>query len=296
MSQLRDISHQELLNELLHRFNESKRTMEQQKELMEQLESVNEKLLESEGLKSQFLSNIRNEINNPLTSISGLSGNLMKMADSDQIKSLVGMIYSESINLQFQLQNIFMAAEIESGEVRPNVMKVDVPTLVEKVISSFQHLIDKKKLNIDFQNQLTNAEDIVSDPEKITLITSNLLKNAIEFSNLNSVITIVVGGNKEELVIEVSDCGIGIGEENLDLIFDRFRQLDVGTTKKYGGHGLGLAVVKSLLELLGGEIKVQSTLNKGSTFSIHIPQSEENIQEGLSTGGNEFLFEETELF
>ena len=131
-----------------------------------------------------------------------------------------------------------------------------------------------------------------SDAEKLYLIISNLLSNAIQFTNEGGSILIRTAIDDEVLIVSVIDSGIGIAPEDQKEIYDRFHQVEAGSTKSYGGHGLGLSVTKALLDVIGGTIEVNSMLDQGSTFTIRVQQMEGSINEDVfSSDGNDFLFD-----
>lgn len=294
MSELTD---NELLSELDRRFKINNKVLEQQTKLLIELESVNEKLLEAEKVKTQFLSNIRNEINNPLSSIIGLSESFSNhYNDKKGIDRISKLIYNEAFDLNYQLHNIFVAAELESGRLKPEIANADIKELLEQLINEFKHKADRKGIKITLHS---NFERNVfrTDAEKLHLIVANLLANAIEFSNNHSEIKIVVEALNNKLSIMVQDFGIGIKLDDQTKIYDRFKQLQSGSTKGYGGHGLGLTIIKDLIYLLEGGINLESELEVGSSFTIILLEAEETKNLNKTLGGNEFLFEEgDELF
>lgn len=295
------LSDKELLDELKTRFERNAQTVEDQSRLMTQLQIVNHKLEKSEHVKSQFLSNIKNEVNNPLASILGLSRNIFsfKNLTPEKIASSAELIYMEAFNLDFQMANIFMAAEIEAGEAFPNYMHVDIHQLLQHAIDSFAHLTKKKNITIELQNKTELQELIfVTDSEKLQRIVQNLLSNAIEYSRGAEKVIIIISFENEHLKISFQDFGIGISSEQLPTVFDRFRQLETGTTKTHGGHGLGLSIVKALIDILNANIDVQSDLGEGSCFSVYIPKTDDSqiISDDFSSDGNEFFFDADESF
>ncbi|MDH5381409.1 MAG: HAMP domain-containing histidine kinase [Cyclobacteriaceae bacterium] len=284
---------EELLQELVKRFENSNLLIAEQKNLMSQLEKMNEKLLGSEKVQSMFLSNIRNEINNPLTSIMGLANELMGHLKEDQgFQKKAELIYNEGFLLEFQLANIFIAAEMEAGETTPHIVQVNIENLISNTINSYQHLLDKKKLRVKLESTLPKNEKFKTDAEKFKTILCNLLMNAIEFSPSESNIDIKISINAERILeLNIIDKGIGIPEESIEVIFDRFVQLDSGSTKLYMGHGIGLTVVKSILEFLEGGIELSSKINQGSTFTVHLPESHTSDEmDEFAQDGNEFMF------
>ena len=298
MSKLTD---QELIDELQRRFEENKKTIQELKDLTEELKIVNKKLEESEALKSHFISNITNEIINPFTSILGLSRNILavKKENWKKVISMVALIHSEAFNLDFQLRNIFLAAKIEAGEIYPEILNVDLKNIVRNVIDNFRIESKKKNIEIDLQFDIKPDKGQIfyfkTDPEKIKLALANLISNAIKFSYEDNKIVIKAWKVKEVVYISVQDFGTGISEVNQKIIFDRFKRLDSGINSLNRGHGLGLSINKAVIDLLQGKIEIKSEVNKGATFSISIPEAKTNIA-GFSTDGNEFLFEDDEVF
>lgn len=298
MSRLTD---QELIDELQRRFEENRKTIQELKELTEELKLVNKKLEESEALKSHFISNITNEIINPFTSILGLSRSILSVKKENwkKVISMVALIHSEAFNLDFQLRNIFLAAKIEAGEIYPEILNVDLKSLVKSVIDSFRIESKKKNLNIEFHFDIKPEKGDIfyfkTDPEKVKLAIANLISNAIKFSYENGKIIVRVWKDEEMVHISVQDFGTGISEANQKIIFDRFKRLDSGINSLNRGHGLGLSINKAVIDLLQGKIDIKSEINKGATFTISIPEAKTNIA-GFSADGNEFLFDTDEIF
>ena len=290
---MKNISNEQLLSELKNRFDQKDEIMFEQRKLVKQLEKVNQRLVQSEQIQTRFLSNIRNEINNPLTAILGMSREMMTAVyDKDKFLKNVSLIFSESFKLGFQLQNIFLAAEIEAGQSQPYVMNVKVNNLLKSTLDNFDHLIFRKKLKINFQSDFSDDFQFRTDPEKLKIVLSNLMMNAIEFTATEGEILVKICQQRDgKLSISIHDNGEGIAESKLPTIFDRFTQLNNGSTKNHAGHGLGLSVVSSVLELLGGEIEVVSNVKRGSIFLVTIPQSLHVAElNGASNDGNEFIF------
>ncbi|HEY4787627.1 MAG TPA: HAMP domain-containing sensor histidine kinase [Bacteroidales bacterium] len=292
---------EELIEELRNRFRMNREGLEELQELNRELRVVNKKLEESEALKSHFISNITNEIINPFTSILGLAKHILSVKKEDwkTVISMVALIHSEAFNLDFQLRNIFVAAKIEAGEIYPEILNVDIKTLTFNVIESFRFEAKKKGVELnyifDIKPQVGKIFYFKTDPEKLKLILSNLLSNAIKFSFEKQQIDIKVWIVDSMLKISVVDYGTGISEENQKKIFDRFKRLDSGINSINRGHGLGLSINKAILDLLKGDVEIKSEIGKGSQFTIAIPEAKSDIA-GFSTDGNEFLFDEEEIF
>ncbi|MEO9483697.1 MAG: HAMP domain-containing sensor histidine kinase [Ekhidna sp.] len=261
---------------------------EEQRKVIKELATSNQKLLDAERMKSNFLSNIRNEINNPITSVLELSKRITEgTLDEKQTRKYADLIYSEAFNLDCQMRNIIAAAEIESGELGISLARISVYSIIFDTLNCFKHLIAKKNLRLEVNN---SAEDsFCTDPEKLELILRNLIANAIEFNNDSASIGIDVKQVDDQLIVSISDNGIGIDEEKRNYIYNRFQQLEEGVTKPHKGQGLGLSLVKSLLDLLGGTLEAETNSGGGSVFTVSIPQS--NSQGPLSSDSNGFLFD-----
>jgi len=293
----KQLTDEELLSELKRRFDDNKKMLEDERLLIEELNTVNQKLLASENLKSNFLSNIRNEINNPIASILELSKNIREgEMDVESMKRFAGLIFSETFDLDFQLRNIFLSAEIEAGESPLSVISVNIGSLVSNVVDSFKAKIDKKGIQLIFNNKIEENTIFKTDSEKLHLILSNLLANAIQFNHHGGKIEIDTKIDENKFFFSIKDNGIGIAEDELEKIYDRFHQIESGATKTYGGHGLGLSITKALLEILEGNITVYSNLNIGSNFIIEINQPEinEGEEDIYSSDGNDFMFDQDE--
>jgi signal transduction histidine kinase len=277
--------------------------MKENTDALEELKIANKKLEESEALKSHFISNITNEIVNPFASILGLSKNILSVKKENwkKVFSMVALIQSEAFSLDFQLKNVFAAAKIEAGEVYPEIGKVDVLDLVRSVTESFRIEAQKKRVTFETINNC-KVEDISmfifkTDPEKLKLILSNLINNAVKFSYNDSVVTVRIWFIKNELYISVFDHGIEISKEYQQLIFDRFKRVDSSITSINRGHGLGLSIIKSLIDVLGGDVIFESDKKKGTIFTINIPESiQEEESFTTSMNGNEIFFEDNQVF
>ncbi len=291
-----NLSDEQLVEELKFRLEQSRKSLKDLSVVNRKLLDMNRKLEESESLKSNFLSNIRNEINNPLNAIIGLAAQMADIVKKPEISELVNMIFSEAFNLDFQLRNIFIAAELEAGETAPNIENVEVTSIVLGVLENFSTQAAQKSISLrttlvgqDPEGQLY----FPTDAQKLQVIVANLVANAIEYSSAGCEVVVLIEQDEAGLKLQVQDQGIGIAEPDLKRIFDRFVQLDTGPTRAHLGHGLGLSVVKALLDMLMGDIQVKSVPDVGTLFTITIPPATVD-SEGLTfaEGGNLFLFDQ----
>lgn len=239
--------------------------------LNRQLIEINEKLRKSELLKSKFLSSVRSQIHDPLGSIMAMAGQIIKNEQAiDQVDTLAERIRSETFDLDFKMRNIFFAAELEAGDAEPVMASVDVRSLLQDAIQSLSRHAQEHSLHICIVGNNASDTFFETDAKKLNHIILNLLLNAITFSPDFGRIQISFHIEADVLTIEVEDEGPGIPEENRVAVFERFRQLDTVTARPRRGHGLGLSVVKALLDLIGGQIRLSQGEKGGARFTVSV--------------------------
>lgn len=292
-----DLTDRELVMMLQDRLRKNDNTKAFYIEALRELQNVSQKLRASERLKSNFLSNVRNEINNPLSSILGLSKMLASahQRDFEQFKTKAILLHEEAFQLDCKMRNIIAAAELEAGEMRPNRVQVDIRDLISTTADSFAFKCDRKQLVIRLDFDLPSGDIFITDPQMLFVLIMNLIANAVEFSEGGKEIFISVT-RESELIVLVKDSGRGIPQEDRKLIFDRFRQLDEGSTKRHSGQGLGLSVARELAEVLGGKLVLKASGNDGSIFELSIPSHQAlDARHVAVTGWNEMLFGNEEI-
>lgn len=290
---MHNFTNDDLFAELKFRFELNRSALSELQTVSRELESLNRKLQASEAMKGHFLSNIRNEINNPLTSISGLARHLMTgRCAPEQVPEIAGMIYSEAFDLDFQLRNIFVAAELEAGEAQPEFCHVEMESLLKNTIELLARHLALKQINvIESVTSPTASPLFISDAQMLQVMLINLLMNAIEFSPSGGTVRVAMQVSADGLQISVADNGSGIDPADQKKIFDRFVQMESGTTKSHRGHGLGLSITRALVELLGGAVTVESARGAGAKFSLDIPVPQLTAPVSLhASDGNFFLF------
>lgn len=291
-----DLTDDALLQVLAKRLAQSKKAFSDLTVVNRKLMEMNRRLEQSELLKTNFLSNVRNEINNPLNGILGLAGELAALPGADeQVAAFASMICSEANALDFQLRNIFVAAELEAGLVDPHWSSTDVASVASYVVESFRHGATRKMVSIELLLQNPGQPlRVNTDAEKLQVIISNLLANAVEYSREGGVVNVTLGIDDEGmLLLRVQDFGKGIAAEDVGKIFDRFVQLETGATRGHAGHGLGLSITKALIDLLQGTITVESAPGSGSVFTVMLPPSSlADNENSFAEGGNLFIFDE----
>jgi hypothetical protein len=242
------------------------------KQIQNELIKSKEKAEESDRLKTAFLANMSHEIRTPMNSILGFA-ELLKNPDINetQQKRFLSIIEDSGNRMLATINDIVDIARIESGQMTVNLEEVSVNELINKTFLSFYHEAGKKNLQISTKVGLHDAASVIStDENKLNSIVTNLVKNAIKFTDHGN---IEFGYTLQSDHIEffVSDTGIGIPFNRQEAIFERFVQADIEDSKAYQGAGLGLAIAKALVEMLGGKIWCESAVGKGSEFYFTIP-------------------------
>ena len=266
--------------------------------LSNHLFEVNEKLRDSEKLKSHFISNITNEIVNPFTGIMALAGNMKKLKEGElrKIHHMADLIFEEASHLDFQLRNIFAVAMIESGNERLNYSKVNILSVIDQVQSYFNHLAEKKGISLllHFNPEVKSREgvEITADQEKLLMILKNLVNNSIKYSPDDSEIDLTVDLDGEKLKFIISDRGKGIDPSARKIIFDRFKQLDEKINSINTGHGLGLSVVLAYTEMMDGTIEISDNYPGGACVTVNIPGHQDDMCNEI----NDFLFDSEIIF
>ncbi|WP_013325342.1 ATP-binding response regulator [Gloeothece verrucosa] len=255
-------------NELLKEQNQK---LERQRR---QIELQNEQLQETSRLKSQFLATMSHELRTPINAIMGFSQMLLRKypepltcAQTD----LVQRIFDNSKNLLTLLNDVLHFSKIEAGKLLLHPTELDLKQLTVLTTEELRSLAVSKNLSLQIKVELENPQ-IVNDQSCLRRILVNLLSNAIKFTESGGVWVNVWEMRPDWLAIAVKDTGIGIAEEQLEHIFEVFRQADQTLTRKYGGTGLGLAISESLTKMMQGKISVTSELGKGSIFQIEFPR------------------------
>ena len=237
------------------------------------LELKNQYLLEKEKFKNSFISNINHEIRTPLTGILGFIEVLEKTQLNFEQEELTRIIKRESLHLNALIDDMIDISKIESGQVHI----VEERFSFESLIQGFVETYSKKAENtgVEFKTEINPniSEYLIGDRKRVYQILNNLLNNAYKYTEEGSVTLSVDKNfqrtNKTSLTFKIEDTGVGIHEDDLPNVFDRFTRFN--QDKQIAGTGLGLAIAKNLIDLLDGEIKVESKIDKGTTFTLKLP-------------------------
>ena len=243
-----------------------------QKKLQKELLKAKEEAEKAVKVKSEFLANMSHEIRTPLNAMFGFIQLLQQENLNQDIKKYLTIIEKSGQNLLAIINDILDFSKLESGKLNIENIEFNPKEEIEIIYHLFSNEASKK--NILLKIEQTNLKyNIISDPTRLKQIIANLLSNAIKFTSNNKTIILKINYNekKESLFLAIKDEGIGISKHKLKHIFEAFSQADSSTTRKYGGTGLGLTISYKLVKLLGGELKVESELNKGSKFYFTIP-------------------------
>ncbi|MFN8381713.1 MAG: ATP-binding protein [Anaerolineales bacterium] len=229
-------------------------------------------------VKDEFLANMSHELRTPLNGILGFSEALLDGVYGELVKRqgyAVNMIYSSGEHLLELINDILDISKIEAGKSDFRFEEVEVNQICHSSIIFIKHLANKKSITVEYT--ISEADTIlIADPRRLKQILINLLSNAVKFTPEKGKVILEVKVDAQECLIHfsVTDTGIGITPENLPKLFTPFVQLDVGLSRKYEGSGLGLALVKKMVEMHLGSINVQSEFGKGSCFSFALPWSQ----------------------
>jgi PAS domain S-box-containing protein len=248
-----------------------KEDITERKKMQSELIASKEKAEESDRLKSAFLANMSHEIRTPLNSIIGFSELLTDPDfEEDQKKEFVQAIIVNGNSLLAIISDIMDFSMLESHQMKIRIETISTEKLMNDLYHDFKKQASAKGLDLRIDDTINNHIELESDLYRIKQIFNNLISNSIKFTE-TGYIEIGYRVVNEFVEFKVKDTGIGILPEYHQTIFERFRQLDTAKTRKYGGNGLGLAISKNLVELLGGKIWVESEINNYSEFYFTIP-------------------------
>ena len=248
----------------------------------------------SDKAKEEFIANMSHEIRTPLHAITGLSKILKKSNLSEDDQKLVGHIARSGDHLHSLINNILDFTKISAGEFQINLTTFSFSHLIKQISSILHNLASEKGLELLFDISPNVYDLLIGDETSLRQVLLNLLSNALKFTESGSVslsaIPISDSENNQELEIKIIDTGIGMSDEFLNRIFDKFSQEDSSLGRKFGGTGLGTAISKKLIKLMGGNIIVSSQKNIGTTFCIRLPF--EKNQQNIKLGHEEERFNE----
>jgi len=226
----------------------------------------------ADQMKSAFLATMSHELRTPLNSIIGFTGILLQGLVgplNDEQRKQLGMVRTSANHLLALISDVLDISKIEAGQLKIARETFDLRATLEKIVQTFRPLTERKGLQLAVAID-PGVGEMHGDARRVEQIILNLLSNAVKFTDAGriDVSCVAADGN---YVIRVADTGIGVKADHLDEMFKPFRQIDAGMNRKYDGTGLGLSICKKLLELMGGDIRVESAWQRGTTFTVSIP-------------------------
>ena len=238
-----------------------------------ELEETNRKLVELDRLKSRFFANISHELRTPLTLLlSPLETLLQRFTGhaDEGVHELLLTMHSNGMRLLKLINDLLDLIRMEAGRMEIKSVPMEVADFIKGLASAARQVAEDKKIKLETYTDLRLGV-VASDPDKLEKVVLNLLFNALKFTPSGGRVELRAEKQGEELVFVVNDTGIGIAEQNLPFVFDRFWQADSSAQRKYQGVGIGLALVKELTEMMHGHVKVESQEGKGTTFTVRLP-------------------------
>ncbi len=260
-------------NEQITKQNE--KLIELHKELKDKADELarqKEKAEESTQMKSQFLANMSHELRTPMNSILGLTELILESSTlKGKNKERLEVVLKSGKRLMNLINDILDLSKIEAGRMDIREDQVILDELIEDVDNAISPLAHNKNIEFRVKRDMNTHIHVNTDKGKVTQVLINLLGNAVKFTDKGYVELGISAPDENTLKFDVVDSGIGMSQDNLQIIFEEFRQVDGTTTRKYGGTGLGLTICKKIADILKGSITVQSEIGKGSVFTFTVP-------------------------
>ncbi|MCK4853650.1 MAG: hypothetical protein KAT31_05300, partial [Bacteroidales bacterium] len=227
-------------------------------------------------LRSDFISNVTHELKTPLTSVQLFTESIIlnRVKSEADIKEYLRIILKETESLKRMINNILDFSKKEKGKQEYNFEKINVTALVNMAMHDLDYWLVEKKFSLE--TQIEDNVTAAADPDALKQAIINLLSNAIKFSRNRKEIFVGLRKEAETIMIEIADKGIGIPDDQMDLIFDDFYRIGQKNAEDISGTGLGLTMVKEIVEAHHGKILVESKLNEGSKFTIILNSTQEN--------------------
>lgn len=239
-------------------------------EMVERLKVDIIQLRKLERVRSEFLGNVSHELRTPIFSLQGYLETLMNGAVDDPKvnRAFLQKAYDHATRLNTLLGDLITISQIESGEMKLSFRYFNLKEFLQSIVSDFTPIAGHNGVHLSLEVQTADELNVFGDKERLSVALGNLIENAIKYNTKGGKVAVTSNEEGGRVNIAVSDTGVGIGEEHLSRIFERFYRVDKNRSRDVGGTGLGLAIVKHIVEAHDSEVKVQSEIGKGSTFSF----------------------------
>jgi len=276
---------------ILDSLKKSKRAEEKSKKSAEQALKLNQELEEKQQelqnalveaqsankAKTSFLNNMSHDIRTPLNAIMGFTGIAMKNNPSDEVKNCLEKIDESSEHLLSLINDVLDLARVESGKVKCNPVPADLKSITDSALDITKGFLTNRDISFKIQREEAKIPNVLVDPVRLRDVLVNILSNAVKFTLDGGTITFEArcqekgGDGYINMHYRISDTGIGMSEEFTKEVFEEFAQEDSDVRTQYHGSGLGMAIVKKYVDMMGGTISVQSKKHEGTTFTVDIP-------------------------
>ncbi|MDR3231130.1 MAG: response regulator [Synergistaceae bacterium] len=245
------------------------------KEMVQGLMQAREDALSATKAKSSFLSSMSHEMRTPMNAVIGMAAIGKSATDLERKDYAFGKIEDASRHLLGVINDVLDISKIESGKLELSSVEFDFEKMLQRVVNVINYRVEEKEQNFVVHIDKNITGEFVCDDQRLAQVITNLLSNAVKFTPVRGSIRLDARFVRDEgdivtIQIEVTDTGIGLSEEQKERIFNAFEQAESSTTRKYGGTGLGLSISRSIVELMGGKIWIESEPGKGSTFAFTI--------------------------
>jgi PAS domain S-box-containing protein len=260
---IKDITEEKNVQELKNRIDEKNRMLTE--------------AAEYDKLKTEFFANLSHEFRTPINIIYSTTQllelylkDLSPSFNEEKLKKHILSVKNNCYRLLRMVNNLIDSTKIDAGYLELNMQNCNIISIVENITQYVSEYVSQKNIKLIFDTD-TEEKIMACDPDKIERIMLNLLSNAIKFTKPGGSISVNIHDEKESIIISIKDSGVGIPEEKIPAIFERFVQVDKSLTRSFEGSGIGLSIVKSLVEMHKGSITVESELGKGTEFIISLP-------------------------
>jgi two-component system, sensor histidine kinase and response regulator len=266
--------------ELMKSLTQEKQSLEQR--VIERTMALHDALVAAEAasrIRSEFLATISHELLTPLTHVIGMSSTLLRWSFGEltqRQRDYLQTIHDSGEHLLSMINDILDLSQIEAGKAVLNNTEFLLKEIAETIINSLQQKATAQQVDLKLDLQVDQNRHFCADARRVQQVINNLLSNAIKFTPEGGSVILRLWCEEDNAVFQVEDTGIGIPEEQLPQLFEKFHQLDTPLRRRYGGTGLGLALTKQLVQMHRGRIEVESTVGLGSVFTVWIPKQPSN--------------------